>query len=102
MRVALAALALMALLGGPAHTNEISGHVRVIDGDTIVILDTNTHIRLNGVDAPEVVHPGYHHDDDFGPEFARGDAPDRRRRDRPLRTERGEVVRAVGRRVLPA
>jgi micrococcal nuclease len=42
--------------------------VRVIDGDTIVITDSNTHIRLNGVEAPEVIHPGYAHDDDFGPE----------------------------------
>jgi endonuclease YncB( thermonuclease family) len=42
--------------------------VLVIDGDTIVLTDTNTHIRLNGVDAPEVVHPGYDHDDPFGPE----------------------------------
>ena len=28
----------------------------------------NTHVRLNGVDAPELAHPGYSHDDDFGPE----------------------------------
>ena len=42
--------------------------VRVIDGDTIVLTNSNTHVRLNGVDAPEVVHPGYDHDDDFGPE----------------------------------
>jgi micrococcal nuclease len=46
----------------------ISGPVRVIDGDTIVLTNTNTHVRLNGVDAPEVVHPGYDHDDAFGPE----------------------------------
>ena len=65
---ALASLALMVLLGGPTSADAISGRVRVIDGDTIVILDPNTHIRLNGVDAPEVVHPGYGHDDDFGPE----------------------------------
>ena len=42
--------------------------MRVIDGDTIVLTNTNTRVRLNGVDAPEVVHPGYEHDDDFGPE----------------------------------
>ena len=48
--------------------NTLAGPVRVIDGDTIVLTDTNTHIRLNGVDAPEVVHPGYDHDDPFGPE----------------------------------
>ena len=42
--------------------------MRVIDGDTIVLTNTNTHVRLNGVDAPEVVHPGHDHDDDLGPE----------------------------------
>jgi endonuclease YncB( thermonuclease family) len=46
----------------------VSGPVRVIDGDTIVLTNTNTHVRLNGVDAPEVIHPGYDHHDDFGPE----------------------------------
>ena len=50
------------------QSNTLAGPVRVIDGDTIVLTDTNTHIRLNGVDAPEVVHPGYDHDDPFGPE----------------------------------
>ncbi len=59
-----------ALLFGWAHgqSSTLAGPVRVIDGDTIVLTDTNTHIRLNGVDAPEVVHPGYDHDDPFGPE----------------------------------
>ena len=56
------------MLAGPAFADAVSGHARVIDGDTIVITDSNTHVRLNGVDAPEVVHPGYGHDDDFGPE----------------------------------
>ena len=46
----------------------LASPVRVIDGDTIVLTDTNRHIRLNGVDAPEVVHPGYNHDDPFAPE----------------------------------
>lgn len=50
------------------QSNTLTGPVRVIDGDTIVLTDTNTHIRLNGVDAPEVVHSGYDHDDPFGPE----------------------------------
>jgi len=50
------------------QSNTLAGPVRVIDGDTIVLTDTNTHIRLNGVDAPEVVHPGYDQDDPFGPE----------------------------------
>lgn len=51
-----------------AGSATLSGPVRVIDGDTIVLTNSNTHVRLNGVDAPEVVHPGYDHDDDFGPE----------------------------------
>jgi endonuclease YncB( thermonuclease family) len=50
------------------QSSTLAGPVRVIDGDTIVLTDTNTHIRLNGVDAPEVVHPDYDHDDPFGPE----------------------------------
>jgi len=54
--------------GQRRQSNTLAGPVRVIDGDTIVLTDTNTHIRLNGVDAPEVVHPGYDHDDPFGPE----------------------------------
>jgi endonuclease YncB( thermonuclease family) len=55
-------------LAGPGQSSTLAGPVRVIDGDTIVLTDTSTHIRLNGVDAPEVVHPGYDHDDPFGPE----------------------------------
>ena len=51
-----------------ADVATISGPVRVIDGDTIVLTNTNTHIRLAGIDSPEIVHPGYDHDDDFGPE----------------------------------
>ena len=54
--------------GQHGRSSTLAGPVRVIDGDTIVLTDTNTHIRLNGVDAPEVVHPGYDHDDPFGPE----------------------------------
>jgi endonuclease YncB( thermonuclease family) len=54
--------------GQRGQSNTLAGPVRVIDGDTIVLTDTNTHIRLNGVDAPEVVHPGYDHDDPLGSE----------------------------------
>ena len=54
--------------GQRGQSNTLAGPARVIDGDTIVLTDTNTHIRLNGVDAPEVVHPGYDHNDPFGPE----------------------------------
>jgi endonuclease YncB( thermonuclease family) len=65
----LVTLALLALASpASADPGALAGPVRVIDGDTIVLTDTNTHIRLNGVDAPEVVHPGYDHDDPFGPE----------------------------------
>ena len=68
----LASVALLAVLALPAQAADlpsvVSGPVRVIDGDTIVLTNTNTHVRLNGVDAPEVVHPGYDHDDAFGPE----------------------------------
>jgi micrococcal nuclease len=66
----LSAIVVVALSFGWAHqqSNTLAGPVRVIDGDTIVLTDANTHIRLNGVDAPEVVHPGYDHDDPFGPE----------------------------------
>ena len=46
--------------------SSVSGPARTIDGDTIVV--SGVHVRLNGVDAPEVVHPGYDHDDDFDPE----------------------------------
>ena len=44
---------------------------RVIDGDTIVVSGpgmTNEHLRLRGVDAPEVKHPGLNQDAYFGPE----------------------------------
>jgi hypothetical protein len=55
-------------LAGPGAT-EHARRPRAGDRrDTIVLTDTNTHIRLNGVAAPEVVHPGYDHDDPFGPE----------------------------------
>ena len=62
----LAAVAAALMLAACSETNP--SHVRVIDGDTIVLTNTNTHVRLNGVDAPEVVHPGYARADDFGPE----------------------------------
>jgi endonuclease YncB( thermonuclease family) len=82
----LVTLALFALASpASADLGTLAGPVRVIDGDTIVLTDTNTHIRLNGVDAPEVVHPGYDHDDPFGPEASRRDAADRRRHPRPPR-----------------
>lgn len=47
---------------------------RVIDGDTLVISGdgfNQERLRLRGIDAPEVVHPDYDHDDHFGPEARR-------------------------------
>lgn len=56
MRAILAALALLA---SPALAADLSGPVRVVDGDSIVI--AGTMIRLDGIDAPEwdqVCHRG--------------------------------------------
>jgi micrococcal nuclease len=39
-----------------ACQSTIQGQARVIDGDTIII--NNTHIRLWGIDAPELREPG--------------------------------------------
>jgi hypothetical protein len=47
----------------PGQSSTLAGSARAIDGERIVLTDTNTHIRLNGVDAPAVAHPGYDHDD---------------------------------------
>ena len=57
----LLAIVAGALLFGWAHgqPSTLVGPVRVIDGDTIVLTNSNTHVRLNGVDALEVVHPNY-------------------------------------------
>jgi len=35
----------------PAGANQISGHPRVIDGDTLAFCDA--HVRMIGIDAPE-------------------------------------------------
>jgi micrococcal nuclease len=51
--IAIGAVAYFALAQG--HT--IEGPVRVIDGDTVVV--AGVHVRLNGIDAEEVAHPGY-------------------------------------------
>ena len=45
------ALLSLAVLAVPAHAEAITGKVRVIDGDTIEVV--GTHIRLEGIDAPE-------------------------------------------------
>ena len=47
---------------------------RVIDGDTIVVSGPgidHERLRLRGIDAPEVVHPGLDHDAYFGVEARR-------------------------------
>lgn len=53
----LAALALLCLLCGAAHSQAIKGRVVAIaDGDTLTVLDGQNQqhkIRLNGIDAPE-------------------------------------------------
>ena len=67
-RRVIALTVVLVVLQHEASAQTISGPVRVIDGDTIVLTNTNTHVRLNGVDAPEVEHPGYDHDDPLGPE----------------------------------
>jgi micrococcal nuclease len=51
--IAIGAAAYFAL----AQYHTIEGPVRVIDGDTVVV--AGVHVRLNGIDAEEVAHPGY-------------------------------------------
>jgi len=67
MRPALRPVLLLALLASPAVAAErLVGRARVIDGDTIVV--GGVHVRLQGVAAPEVEHPGFPHDKPSGPE----------------------------------
>src|SRR3954467_1514251 len=45
------------LLALPAHAaDRLAGRAHVIDGDTIVV--SGIHIRLKGIAAPEIPHPG--------------------------------------------
>ena len=45
------------MLASPAAAGErLAGRTHVLDGDTIVV--GGIHVRLKGVAAPEVVHPG--------------------------------------------
>ena len=67
--VTLAALLLasQSLIVSAAEAGQtISGLAYVIDGDTISI--NGQHIRLNGIDAPEVANPHHPFEDPFGPE----------------------------------
>lgn len=59
MRSILAALSLLCALADPAGAEGLSGHVRVIDGDSLKMGDVE--IRLQAIDAPEwdqVCHRG--------------------------------------------
>jgi micrococcal nuclease len=67
MRPALRLVLLLALLASPAVAAErLVGRARVIDGDPIVV--GGVHVRLQGVAAPEVAHPGQPDDEPGGPE----------------------------------
>jgi hypothetical protein len=67
MRPALRLVLLLALLTSPSNTAErLVGRARIIDGDTIVV--GGVHVRLQGVAAPEVAHPGQAQDELGGPE----------------------------------
>jgi micrococcal nuclease len=57
---------LLGLLASPAVAAErLVGRARVIDGDTLVV--GGVHVRLQGVAAPEVAHPGQPQDEPGGP-----------------------------------
>jgi endonuclease YncB( thermonuclease family) len=57
----------LVLLALPVMAAErLVGRARVIDGDTIVV--GGVHVRLQGVAAPEVAHPGQPQDEPGGPE----------------------------------
>jgi endonuclease YncB( thermonuclease family) len=70
---------ILAILASPAIAAErLVGRARVIDGDTLVV--GGVHVRLQGVAAPEVAHPGQPQDEPGGPEakaFMQGLVEDR-------------------------
>jgi endonuclease YncB( thermonuclease family) len=69
MKVRTAALALLFAVA-PASAETIHGAGRAIDGDTIAV--DGVHVRLKGVAAPELAHPGLHiAEEPGGPEAAR-------------------------------
>ncbi len=56
---------ILAILASPAIAAErLVGRARVIDGDTLVV--GGVHVRLQGVAAPGVAHPGQPHDEPGG------------------------------------
>lgn len=61
------AVALLALGGGLAPADRLSGHARLVDGDTIEVAGRS--VRLHGIDAPET---GQHCLDDAGHGYACG------------------------------
>ena len=67
MQPAVSLVLLLGLLASPAMAAErLVGRAGVIDGDTIVV--GGVHVRLQGVAAPEVAHPGQPDDEPGGPE----------------------------------
>jgi len=54
----LAAMAVVALDGPAPQAALVCSDVRVLDGDTIVAC--SNRIRLFGINAPEIAHPGLH------------------------------------------
>ena len=56
LRTALVLLALLVPGQGLAAGRQLAGLGRAIDGDTIVV--SGVHVRLQGVAAPELAHPG--------------------------------------------
>ena len=59
-------LVLALLASSVLAAERLVGRARVIDGDTIVV--AGVHVRLQGVAAPEVAHPGQPQDEPGGPE----------------------------------
>ena len=63
------AVALLALGGGPAPASDLSGHARLVDGDTIEV--AGQLVRLHGIDAPETGQQCFDGDGDAFPCGAR-------------------------------
>jgi endonuclease YncB( thermonuclease family) len=69
VRLVLVLVLVLGLLASSSMVAErLVSRARVIDGDTIVV--GGVHVRLQGVAAPEVAHPGQLQDEPGGPEMA--------------------------------
>jgi endonuclease YncB( thermonuclease family) len=67
--MALLLALLLALVVPPAAANgRLVGRTHAIDGDTLVV--AGIHVRLQGVAAPEIEHPGQPEPEPGGPEAA--------------------------------